>query len=114
MAFSESNPPRMIAPMGLTGLSPVAPGALWFYRSSDANAAVTATGYFTRCGYGSRSGPQVGMRVGDVVICAESSAGASPGKISMHAVTASTADQASTSASTGYTAGYNVSLSTGT
>lgn len=109
MAFSAGNPPRAVLPLGFAS-----GGSAWLYKSSDANAAVTATGYFAGCGAGSRSGPQIGMHLYDLVIVQESSLGASPGKISFHSVIGATADQASTAASTGYKAGYNVSLSTGT
>lgn len=90
-------------------------GALWHYRSSDASTDVAATGYFAAEGRGSRpasgaSGGK-GMQLGDVVIVSESSAGGTPGRTTMHSVKASTANQASTSASTGYAAAYNVTIS---
>jgi len=117
MAFNESGPlPRKIWDTGIRGGGSSAAGNGWLYRSSDANAAVTATGYLAGCGVGSKSGPQIGMAIGDVVLCVESSAGASPGKLTMHTVTASTAaiSNASPLPSSAFHQRFNASLSTGT
>jgi len=100
---------------------------VWTYRSSDAATAVNATGYFSKMGAGSRwpssmanttstTGSGVlngtpGMRYGDLVLCQESSGGATPGRCTWHAVTGSTADQASTSASTGWNTSYDITVS---
>jgi hypothetical protein len=112
MAYSSTNPPRQIVHGGLTGAS----GGVWLYSSTHAATAATVNGFFASAGAGSRStanngAGNVGMRIGDIVIVAESTGGATPGRATLHTVTASTADQASTSASTGYRAGYNVSIS---
>lgn len=112
MAYSSSNL-QMVQPLGF----PSGPN-LFHYRSSDAAAAVVAGGYFAGAGAGSRqassnSDRAKGMKYGDVVMVQESSAGATPGRVSMHSVIGSTADQASTLASTGWLTGYDVSISTG-
>jgi hypothetical protein len=99
-------------------------GAVWHYLSADAASAVAGTGYFTRQGYGSRYPSSLlgsttldgalrapaSMRVGDLVCVTETTNGANPGRITWHTVLSATADQASTSASTGFAAGYNVSI----
>lgn len=84
--------------------------------SSIATTEWTSTGYFTRAGHGSRAlssnqSDLIGMKKGDLVIVAQSTDGPDPGRVTIHSVIASTADQASTSAATGYVTGYNVSLS---
>ena len=60
MAYSTSNPPRLIAQsVGTNG------GALWMYVSGDAVATVKGAGYIT-------NGGDLGMRVNDVVIISDS------------------------------------------
>lgn len=54
MAYSTSNPPRLLV-AGMGG-SP----AMWHYSSTDVSTAVKATGYFS-------NGAALGMRVGDVL-----------------------------------------------
>jgi hypothetical protein len=99
MAFSESNPPRMISQAGIGALSTGA-ASVWLYRSSDAATAVTGTGYFSGCGRGSRAGPQVGMQIGDIVLVQESSAGATNGRTTVHSVINSTASSTNPNATT--------------
>jgi hypothetical protein len=110
MAYSSTNPPRLIVPHGLSG----AAGGVWLYQSTHQSSDVTATGFFAGAGVGSRShsAANVGMRVGDMVMVAETTGTAgTPGRATLHMVTASTADQASTSASTGHWAAYDVTIS---
>jgi len=83
--------------------------ALTTPQSSDSSTAISGVaGYFTGQGFGGRTGPNstspppVGMRLGDLVIHTETSAGATPGKATLMSVTGSTADQASTLSSSGY------------
>ena len=113
---------RMIQEMGFTNLGArtstgVARGAsVYAYESSDAATDIVATGYFAKCGYGSNNKSSdasyaVGMRYGDLLLNRESSAGASPGRVSWHSVIGTTANQASTSASTGWNTAYDVSVS---
>lgn len=57
MAYSTSNPPRLVT-QGVGGLG----SKIWIYEStSDAAAAVDTIGYFT-------NGYDLGMRAGDIVI----------------------------------------------
>lgn len=111
---SSGNPARLVVDFGVTGNSSGSNG-IYLYESSIASsiiAASTNAAFFVGAGGGSRSPNNIGMRLRDIVFCRETSAGNSPGKVTIHSVIASTADQASTSASTGYFAGLNVSLST--
>lgn len=116
MAFSSTGL-SMRVNRGLNGGGP----AIWTYTTSDPSTAVKATGYFAKMGAGSRGpvptstvvGPQ-GMKVGDILISQESTNGGTPGRTTLHTVTGSTADQSSTSASTGYAAAYDVTVSAAT
>lgn len=68
-------------------------GNLWMYRSSDAGVTIGGTtGYFAGMGYGSRGGAPIGMRIGDVVFAVETTAGATPGRVTLHGVVSSTAN----------------------
>ncbi len=77
-------------------------GAIYRYCSSHGATDIVAAGFFTGCGAQVRhsSGPapfelitrspnNVGARPGDVVINIGSSAASSPGRVTMHAITAS-------------------------
>lgn len=98
-------------------------GALWVYQSTHASTAATVTGFFAGCGRQpssaisapvlARSPNNVGMAVGDIVICVESTGGATPGRVTVHSVLGSSFNQASTSGSSSYvaTAGFDVSIS---
>jgi hypothetical protein len=55
MAYSTTNPPRMVLDLGVG-----ASAKLWVYASADAAAAVDASGYFT-------DGYDRGMRDGDLI-----------------------------------------------
>lgn len=110
MAYSSSLV-RKILDIGIS-----AGGSMFQYRSSDAEADIIAAGYFSGAGAGSRhrssdEGRAHNMRLGDVIMNVESSAGALPGRVTWHAVVNSTADQASTLASTGWVTGYDVTVS---
>ena len=56
MAYATTNPPRLIAQS--TGAST---GALWYYTSTDNQAAVRVSGYFT-------NGFDLGIRAGDMLL----------------------------------------------
>lgn len=60
MAYSTSNPPRVLA-QALGG-----GGRLWLYEHTDAIATVNTSGYFT-------NGDALGMKVGDTVIIRDTS-----------------------------------------
>lgn len=109
MAFSASNPPFLMldGPGGSTAFPRV-----FFYGSTHVVADVTGTGFFAACGDGSRSGPQVGMRVGDLLLNRSSSDAAVPGRTTIHSVIGSTFNGAgSTALSTNYSGAYDVTVS---
>lgn len=84
----------------------------WRYTSSDSSTAVSATGYFAGAGAGGKSTayPVFGMRLNDAVMVVMTSGSTSPGRTLMSGVIGSTANQGSTSGSTGFAAGYDVSI----
>jgi hypothetical protein len=120
MAFSSTGL-RLLVDNSPNGSGP----SVWFYGSSDAAGVVDATGYFAKMGYGSRYPSSLlnttdmdgglrapaGLRVGDLMFVQENAAGATPYRLTMHSVTGATANQASTTASTGWAAGYDCSIS---
>ena len=112
MAYSADNAPRLIVEGGFTQ----GKGGVYVYKSSHASSDYTTTGFFAGAGFGSRnhSAGNVGMRVGDLVLCAQTTDGPTPGYVTVHTVIASTIDQASTTASTGFNAAYNITLSAAT
>ena len=92
---------------GSTALSP----AQWYYASSDSSTSIAATGYFAGMGVGSRGGSPKGMRVGDLVTNVENAAGNTPGRVTVHSIKTSSANQSSTTGSTGYGAAYDLTAS---
>jgi hypothetical protein len=82
--------------------------------TTSVSSAIIATGFWAGVGEGSRGGYQAGMRIGDVLLHRASTDSATPGRVTTHSVIASTADQASTSGSTGYSAAYNVTIASAT
>lgn len=92
-------------------------GAIWNYTSTDASTAVTSAAYFTRAGAGSQgnSNNSVGLKIGDVVIVQESSAGASPWRTTIHSVKTSTANFSSSMASSAWgTYGFDCTITSST
>lgn len=79
MAYSTSNPPKMLA-QGITGPK------LWKYDSVDALADVNTAGYFT-------NGYDLGMRAGDVVFITDTDTAATSISF-VNAATASSVDLA--------------------
>ena len=113
MAYSASTPARKILDLGFASA-----GSVFVYQSTHTAVEVAATGFFAGCGAGGNqnygatgAAADIGMKVGDIVIASETTSGTNPGRTTLHAVTASTANQASTTASTGYNAAYNVTVS---
>ena len=107
---------------GLTG-----PGGIYAYCSSNGSTVVGgSTGFFSACGAQPSSGAgqgvlarspnNVGMRQGDLLVNVESSLGVTPGRVSWHSVIASTFNQASSGASSGFiaSAGFDITVSSGT
>lgn len=84
MAYSTSNPPKLVVPgMGTSGVS------LWAYASTDVHTDVDATGYFS-------NGKDLGMRVGDLVFVSKTNATIGT---TIHYVSAVAADGSATVAS---------------
>ena len=75
MAYSASNPPVLLA-QGIGGV-----GKIFDYRSTDASAAVDASGYVT-------DGYALGLRANDTVLVHDTDA--SPVAQTIHTVTTST------------------------
>src|SRR5688572_12684375 len=111
MAYSTTNPAKSIGQIGFASA-----GSIFLYRSTHSSTMVIATGFFTGAGAGSRARSSdadgsIGMRTGDLVLCQETTNGTVPGRVTFHSVLGATADQASTSASTGWNTRYNVTIS---
>lgn len=60
MAYSTSNPPRLVVDALGGPFGGTSGGRQWLYVSADAAATVDASGYFT-------NGVELGMRVNDLV-----------------------------------------------
>lgn len=85
-------------------------GSMFLYSSTQKSSDVTVTGFFASAGAASRN-PAGGMKPGDIVLVQESTnSPGTPGRVTLHSVVSCTANQASTSSSTGWGAGYNCSL----
>jgi hypothetical protein len=110
MAYSSTNPPICISDVGFGTAAP----RTFFYGSTHLVADIVATGFFAGCFQGSRSNDasNIGLRTGDLVINRSSTSSAAPGRVTMHSVIGATANQASTTASTGWLAVFNASVST--
>src|SRR5438552_12337859 len=128
MAYNAATArPRKVAELGfyspLGAAQELTNGSgLWLYVSSDASKQIGAvTGYFANEGAQPSSNPGqgvlghqgVGMRGGDIVLCAQSSAGVAPGLVTLHMVVNSTFSQGSTSLASAFStaAGFNVTVS---
>ena len=127
MAYSSTLQAYLIQSAGIaavpsSGAGITGGGSIFKYCSSHSAVDITPTGFFTGCGaqpfsssgiahYNARtrSVTNIGMRPGDVLLNIESSAGASPGRVTLHAVTASTWN-GSTLNSTAF-AGYDCTVS---
>lgn len=107
MSFAGSSQVNMIVDNGLSAAMP----ATYIYQSSDSSTQITAVGYFAGCGRSFNPAVQGrggSMRLRDIVINQETTAGNSPGRITLHSVTGSTLNSTSTSNSS--TAEYNISV----
>lgn len=113
MAYSSTNPLALL----IDGFgSPVAAGSVprvFCYSSTHNSTDILATGFFAACGDAGRSANNVGLRLGDIVINRASTTATIPGRVSMHSVTATTANVTSTLASSAFAAtmGYDCSVS---
>lgn len=80
MAYSTSNPPRLVRP-SFTNVSGEI--SIWDYASTDAAATVDASGYITNA-------KALGMKVGDIVTVTDTDA--SPVVVTNHRVVAINTD----------------------
>lgn len=84
MAYNVANPPVKLSEGPLTSFGATEAGAgnfggaLWMYKSTDADATVRAAGYFT-------NGVALGMQVGDIVYVHVTNA--APYAVYLHVVT---------------------------
>jgi hypothetical protein len=106
MAYSSTGPLILVS----EGISTDAPRT-FAYSSTHTSTEVTGTGFLTGVGAGSRGLNGLGLRVGDLVMCRASTGSATPGGVSWHSCISSTADNASTSASSGWNSAFNCTLS---
>lgn len=85
---------------------------VFYYPSTHASSQITATGFFAAAGDGGRSANNVGLRLGDVVMCRASTSSTRPGAVVWGSVIGSTANVASTSASSAFLSsmGYDCTL----
>jgi len=101
MAYSSTNPLSAVMDTGLVG-------AVWRYVSSHASSEIAdVPAFFKGVGIGSRGLNGLGVKVGDSVLLVGSSISPIPGESVWTSVLSLTADQASTIASTGYSASYD-------
>lgn len=84
-------------------------GAVFYHASTDSSTQVVATGFFTGAGRG-RSTASKGMVVGDLLHHVRLSTAGVPLGCETYVVSASTIDQASTSASTAFNFARNVTV----
>jgi hypothetical protein len=112
MTYSSTNPIQRSIDIGLTAMSSVGGAGLYTYSSTHNSTDILATGFFTGVGAGSRGSLQdLGVRVGDILINRSSTTATPNGRVTIHQFIASSADQASTTASTGWVASYNMTVS---
>ena len=112
---SSSNPMSL----NVGGMGPAFP-RMFIAATTLTSSAVADTGRWAGCGKGGNPSSSagyaalVGMRVGDVLLHISSSGAANPARTSLHSVLSATANQTSTTASTGFNAVYDVTVSLST
>jgi hypothetical protein len=95
------------------------PRSIWVYgnttRTTNSSTECAAVGFFAGMGSGGRA-TNDRMQLGDIVIvnAATGTTFSSTGKVSWHNVINSTCNQVSSSASTGFGASYDITISAGT
>lgn len=92
MAYSTSNPPKLLMPSFDNGTNQC---AFWSYTSTDAAAVVDGDGYIS-------NGQDLGMKVGDLVYVVDSDA--SPVIVTLHRVVSLSTSNRSVDLSDGNTA----------
>ena len=105
-AIRGSSDPALVTD-GFSSLMP----RMFVACTTSVSSAIIATGFWQGYGSGGRS---VGMQLGDILLHVASTNSATPGRVTTHSVIGSTANVASTSASSGYGAGYDVTVSSAT
>jgi hypothetical protein len=112
LAYSPSNPIRLAFDMGFTRRTTSDGNQTYYYSSTHNSTDILATGFFTGVGAGSRGSlADLGVMKGDIIINRASTDAARPGQVSMHSVINSTANVLSTSASSGWAASYDITVS---
>ncbi len=81
MAYSTDSPPVKLVDGVMGGGAAGRGGAIWYYASTDTDADVDATDYFS-------NGDDLGMKLGDVVLVVETDASYLVTLMSVTAVTA--------------------------
>jgi hypothetical protein len=113
MAYGSSNPAiMMLDGFGQPGAAGGAP-RIFAYSSTHNSTDILATGFFAACGDGSRLG-SIGMRPGDLLLNRASTGASIPGRVTTHSVISSTANVASTVASSGWNAAYDCTVASAT
>lgn len=101
MAYSSTNV-LVGTPAGVIGMT-------WMYASSHLSSEIAdVPGFFTGTGAGGRSNSCLGIRIGDPILIIGNSNSPTPGESVWLNAIRSTANQTSTSSSTGWNAGYDV------
>jgi hypothetical protein len=127
MAYSTGQQARLLVSGGIAAVPSSGAGItggsqIFSYCSSHSAVDIVATGFFVGAGaqpYSSsgeshynvrtRSVANIGMRPGDLLVNIESSAGATPGRVSWHAVSASTWSGSTLNSTAN--AGYDITVS---
>jgi hypothetical protein len=86
---------------------------IFVFGSTNVSTGITGTGFLAGHGEGGRTSRNIGLRRGDIVLHVSSTDAGVPGKVTLHSVIGSTANVASTSASSAFTSsfGYDCTLS---
>lgn len=106
--ISSSNPSLLIDQFSSLG------PRVFIAATTAVSSAVCATGFWAGYGAGGRGSNPVGMQLGDVLIHVASTGATFPGRVTLHSVIGSTANVASTSASSGFTAAFDITVSNST
>jgi hypothetical protein len=106
--LSSSNPTLLI-----DGFASGMP-RLFVAATTNVSSAIIATGFWAGYGAGGRGGYQAGLQLGDLLAHVASTASATPGRVTLHSVIGSSANQASTVGSTGYWTAYDATVASAT
>lgn len=79
-------------------------------QTTNVSSAITSTGFWSGCAEKGR-GNNFGMRLGDILFHRCSTDSATPGRVTVHSVIATSANVASTVASSGFNAQYDATVS---